>query len=78
MTTPSTSLNGIDPRLLRAVPGHLLTGVTIVTTMTNDGPAGMTVNRLTSVSLDPPLVLFCAGAPSSTGHRVLEVGGASP
>lgn len=35
------------------------TGVTIVTTMTPEGaPAGMTANSFSSVSLDPPLVLW--------------------
>jgi 3-hydroxy-9,10-secoandrosta-1,3,5(10)-triene-9,17-dione monooxygenase reductase component len=49
-----------DPRLLRTVFGRFATGVTVVTTMTLDGdPVGMTVNSFTSVSLDPPLVLFC-------------------
>jgi flavin reductase (DIM6/NTAB) family NADH-FMN oxidoreductase RutF len=35
------------------------TGVTVITTLARDGtPAGMTVNSFTSVSLDPPLVLW--------------------
>jgi len=38
--------------------GSFATGVTIVTTMTNRGPLGMTVNSFASVSLDPPLVLW--------------------
>lgn len=40
--------------------GQFLTGVTIVTAAAQDGtPLGLTVNSFTSVSLDPPLVLFC-------------------
>ncbi len=35
------------------------TGVTVVTTMTPTGPLGMTANSFTSVSLDPPLILWC-------------------
>ena len=38
--------------------GCFATGVTIVTTMTQNGPLGMTVNSFTTVSLDPPLVLW--------------------
>lgn len=38
--------------------GSFATGVTIVTTMTDRGPLGMTVNSFASVSLDPPLVLW--------------------
>jgi flavin reductase (DIM6/NTAB) family NADH-FMN oxidoreductase RutF len=44
---------------LRAALGCFATGVAIVTTTTSDRtPVGMTVNSFTSVSLDPPLVLF--------------------
>ena len=35
------------------------TGVAVVTTATDNGPVGMTVNSFTSLSLRPPLVLFC-------------------
>ena len=35
------------------------TGVTVVTTMTPQGPLAMTANSFASVSLDPPLVLWC-------------------
>jgi 3-hydroxy-9,10-secoandrosta-1,3,5(10)-triene-9,17-dione monooxygenase reductase component len=48
-----------DPAALRAVLGRFATGVAVVTAMTADGPVGMTVNSFSSVSLDPPLVLFC-------------------
>lgn len=50
----------IDPAAFRAVLGRYATGVAIVTTRGPDGyPVGLTVNSFTSVSLDPPLVLFC-------------------
>jgi flavin reductase (DIM6/NTAB) family NADH-FMN oxidoreductase RutF len=50
----------IDPSAFRAVLGRYATGVTIVTTRGADRrPSGLTVNSFTSVSLDPPLVLFC-------------------
>ncbi|NQW11528.1 MAG: flavin reductase family protein [Alphaproteobacteria bacterium] len=50
----------IDPEAFRAVLGRYATGVTVVTTRDADGtPYGLTVNSFTSVSLDPPLVLFC-------------------
>ncbi len=50
----------IDPSAFRAVLGRYATGVTVVTTRGVEGRlAGLTVNSFTSVSLDPPLVLFC-------------------
>jgi flavin reductase (DIM6/NTAB) family NADH-FMN oxidoreductase RutF/DNA-binding IclR family transcriptional regulator len=49
----------IDPRRLRDVLGTFVTGVTIVTTCDDGGrPHGVTANSFTSVSLDPPLVLW--------------------
>lgn len=50
----------IDPDAFRAVLGRYATGVTVVTTRDASGtPYGLTVNSFTSVSLEPPLVLFC-------------------
>ena len=47
---------------LRNVLSKFATGVTIVSTIDDDGkPVGMTVNSFTSVSLDPPLVLWNIG-----------------
>lgn len=48
-----------DARQLRSVLGRFYTGVTIVTTIDANGtPWGVTANSFTSVSLDPPLVLW--------------------
>ncbi|HET8569063.1 MAG TPA: flavin reductase family protein [Candidatus Limnocylindria bacterium] len=44
---------------LRRVFGHFATGVTIVTTVHEGVPHGLTVNAYSSVSLEPPLVLVC-------------------
>ena len=47
---------------LRKALGRFATGVTVVTTRAADGsPDGITVNSFASVSLDPPLVLWCLG-----------------
>jgi flavin reductase (DIM6/NTAB) family NADH-FMN oxidoreductase RutF len=49
-------------RTLRDALGQFATGVTIITTVKPDGrPAGITVNSFTSVSLEPPLVLWNLG-----------------
>jgi len=44
---------------LRHTFGHFATGVAVVTTTGPDGPAGLTVNSVASVSLRPPLMLWC-------------------
>ena len=57
---PSEYRTGCDPRTLRDALGSFATGVTVVTCLDPDGkPVGLTVNSLTSVSLDPPLLLVC-------------------
>jgi flavin reductase (DIM6/NTAB) family NADH-FMN oxidoreductase RutF len=38
--------------------GHFVTGVTVVTALDDGRPAGITVNSLSSVSLEPPMVLI--------------------
>ena len=58
----------------RTVLGHFATGVALVTA-TNDGePVGMACNAFTSVSLDPPLVLFCAMKTSTTWPKIQAAG----
>ncbi|MGI5519970.1 flavin reductase family protein [Micromonospora sp. CA-259024] len=54
---PPAPING---RMLREVCGRFLTGVAVITCRGDDSePIGLTVNSFTSVSLEPPLVLFC-------------------
>ena len=48
-----------DGALLRKAFGSFPTGVTIVTTRDGDAPVGFTANSFASVSLNPPMLLFC-------------------
>ena len=51
-----------DPRELRRALGRFATGVTVVTTVGETGePVGLTANSFSSVSLDPPLILWSLG-----------------
>lgn len=56
----------VDPMLFRQVLGTFATGVAVVTAALGGHPQGMAVNSFTAVSLDPPLVGFCAARTSST------------
>jgi 3-hydroxy-9,10-secoandrosta-1,3,5(10)-triene-9,17-dione monooxygenase reductase component len=47
----------VRPDFFRKVMGHFVTGVSVVTTLDGERPQGITVNALSSVSLEPPLVL---------------------
>lgn len=50
----------IEKNELRRVMGHFATGVTVITTFSAEGVLhGLTANSLTSVSLNPPLLLVC-------------------
>lgn len=63
-----------DEEAFRNVLGHFPTGVTVITAMTNEGAVGMAANSFTSVSLNPPLVLFCASEASTTWPRIQQAG----
>lgn len=56
----------VDPQAYRTAIGHFATGVAVVTCAGPDGPAGLTTNAITSVSLDPVLLLVCFERSSRT------------
>ncbi|MDP3533322.1 MAG: flavin reductase family protein [Alphaproteobacteria bacterium] len=50
----------IKEALFKKVMGKFTTGIAIVTTLdANQKPFGLTINAFSSLSLDPPMVLFC-------------------
>ena len=51
----------IDARAFRDTVGQFVTGVTIIATEADGAIRAMTANAFASLSLDPPLVLFCVG-----------------
>ena len=53
------TVNLFDSTTFRKALGHFPTGVAIVTTRSSDGrPVGLTINSFSSLSLDPPLVMW--------------------
>lgn len=54
--------------------GRFPTGVTVVTALTEAGPAGLSANAVSSLSLEPPLMLACLDRGSRT-LRALERAG---
>ncbi|MFZ9061280.1 MAG: flavin reductase family protein [Steroidobacteraceae bacterium] len=57
----------MDPRELRRVFGLFATGVTVITAVgPGPEPVGVTANSVASVSLDPPLILWCLANRSSS------------
>ena len=65
----------VDEEKFRRVMGHFATGVTVVTARDRDDePVGLTVNALTSVSLDPLLILVCLHNQAGPHDPLLESG----
>jgi flavin reductase (DIM6/NTAB) family NADH-FMN oxidoreductase RutF len=70
MTVPTT----VDSLAMRRAIGRFATGVAVVTAFDGGQPHGMTVNSLTSVSLEPPLLLVCLTTGARTTDAVVRGG----
>jgi len=59
----------------RRILGHWVSGVSVVATVRKDGTfCGLTVNSVTSVSLNPPLILICVDRAADTHDCIVEAG----
>jgi flavin reductase len=58
----------------RSVLGRFATGVALMTTVVDDVPHGMTASAVSSVSLDPPLVLVCVDRGAVMAAQVVKGG----
>ncbi|MGN6161332.1 MAG: flavin reductase family protein [Marmoricola sp.] len=73
-------ISGDDPeaiaaaRQFRDVLGRYASGVTVVTTVSNGEPVGMTCQSFMSVSLTPPLVMFSPAKTSRAWPRIQASG----
>jgi 3-hydroxy-9,10-secoandrosta-1,3,5(10)-triene-9,17-dione monooxygenase reductase component len=85
MGTPRRGLNVVSamvPRIhapvapsdLRRVLGSFATGVVVVAGEDDDGPVGFSCQSFASVSLEPPLVLFCPAHTSASWLRIAATG----
>jgi len=75
MSHATPHVDAIDPKLFRQLLGCFPTGVAVITTRSADGkPAGLTCNSFSSVSLEPPLVLFSLRNASSLLGTFVEAG----
>lgn len=78
-----TAIGRVDPAVaadsdamdLRRVMRRFPTGVVVVAASRDGRPHGMAVNSFASVSLRPPLVMFCADRSSTTWPAVRAAGG---
>ena len=60
----------VDGTAFREAIGHFATGVTVITTLHDDRPAGMTASAVASLSLEPVLLLVCIAHRLPTHHAI--------
>lgn len=66
-SAPLTAPAVISADQLRHALSHFATGVTVVTSLNSDGePVGTTASAVSSLSLEPPLLLVCLARTSTT------------
>ncbi|WP_342659843.1 Flavin-dependent monooxygenase, reductase subunit HsaB [Rhodococcus ruber] len=70
---PSTA-DAPSPEDMRRVMGQFATGVTVVTGLDDEGPVGFACQSFASVSLEPPLILFCADHRGRAWPRIRATG----
>lgn len=70
----TTGASAPTPDGFRGVMGRFATGVTVMTTRNGSTPHGMTANAVTSVSLDPLLVLVSVERRTVMAEQVTEAG----
>ncbi|MFG2041354.1 flavin reductase family protein [Dactylosporangium sp. NPDC048998] len=58
----------------RRVLSNFCTGIVVITAYDDAGPTGLTCQSFTSLSLDPPLVVFSVGRASTSWPRVRAAG----
>ncbi len=68
----TTGGDTIDSQALRRCLGHFATGVAVVTTRQKGVDRGITVNSFTSLSMHPPLVLWCLARTSRSYSAFTE------
>lgn len=64
----------VDQQIFRDVVGRFASGVTVITTTSGDKRFGTTASAMSSLSMDPPMILICLNKTSETGAAVLQSG----
>ena len=68
----SSDSRSLSSQEFRDIIGHFASGVTVVTTRTNDEDFGTTASAVCSLSTEPPMVLICMNRQSTTGQAIVE------
>jgi flavin reductase (DIM6/NTAB) family NADH-FMN oxidoreductase RutF len=63
-----------DQAIFREVVGHFTTGVAVITTRDGGARFGVTASAVSSLSMDPPMLLVCLNRRLPTRDAVLRAG----
>jgi flavin reductase (DIM6/NTAB) family NADH-FMN oxidoreductase RutF len=63
----------VEREVFRDVIGHFASGVTVITTRDEDVNYGLTASAVSSLSLDPPMVLVCINKRTGTPTVISKV-----
>jgi flavin reductase (DIM6/NTAB) family NADH-FMN oxidoreductase RutF/DNA-binding GntR family transcriptional regulator len=72
--TGESQLRRMTPEEFRDIIGRFASGVTVITAAHGGEPKGATASAVSSLSLEPPMVLVCLNKTSSTGQAVAAAG----
>jgi flavin reductase (DIM6/NTAB) family NADH-FMN oxidoreductase RutF len=64
----------VEQQVFRDVIGRFASGVTVITTTADGAPFGTTASAVSSLSMDPPMILVCLNKTSETGRAVAQAG----
>ncbi len=74
MTTSGGTQKAVTDEVFRDMIGRFASGVTVITTTADDGDHGTTASAVSSLSMDPPMLLICLNKTSDTKTAILESG----
>lgn len=64
----------LDQNVFRDVIGRFASGVTVISTRVGDRDLGTTASAVSSLSMEPPMLLICMNRTSETGQAIAESG----
>lgn len=70
----SSNIRAVTAETFRDVIGRFATGVTVITAIDGSEWYGTTASAVSSLSLEPPMLLVCMNQQSATGEAVSRVG----
>lgn len=72
MNSKSLKEGLVDKEIFRHVIGHFASGVSIITVTNEDADFGITASAVSSLSLEPPMLLVCVNKSTGTCHAISE------